>query len=104
MPFLKHRRLTTLILSLTVLFYAVPRLPLKWEASAPSLFAFSWLSFALLVVAANWRSALGIDREEARQLERIKNLKAWQREEWMRGGKDLYPRANRKRKYQRDVL
>lgn len=99
MTFSKHRRLITLILSLAVLFYAIPRLPLTWEVSAPSLFAFSWLSLALLVVAANWRSVLGIDREEAKQLERIRNLKAWQQEEWMRGGRARYPRADRRRAY-----
>lgn len=101
--FLRHKRLTTFVLSLTVLFYAIPRLPVEWEASVSSLFGFSWLGFALLVVAANWRSTLGVDREETEQMKRIKHLKAWQREEWMRGGKDRYPRAHKQKVYHRDV-
>lgn len=103
MQLLRHKRLTTFILSVAVLFYAVPRLPLQLEMSFSSWFAFIWLAFALLVIAANWRSALGVDGEEAKQMERIKNLKAWQRGERVHGGVRDYPRADRQRVYRRNV-
>ena len=99
MHFLRHKQLIIFILSLAVLFYAIPRLPITWEASVSSWFAFVWLGFALRVVAADWRSALGVDQEEAKQMKRIKNLKAWQREEWLRGGKARYPQAHKRRAY-----
>ncbi|WP_077718809.1 hypothetical protein [Novibacillus thermophilus] len=103
MQLLRHKRLTTFILSLAVLMFALPRLPLQLEMSLSSWFAFTWLAFAILVIAANWRSALGVDREEQQQLERIKNLKTWQWEERVRGGKRDYPRADRQRLYRRNV-
>lgn len=93
MQFLRHKRLTLLIFSLAILLYAVPRLPLTWDGSAASWFAFSWLGFALLVVAAHFRSALGVDREEEKAMERVKRLKDWQREQRLRGSNDRYPRA-----------
>lgn len=68
----------TFVLSLAVLFYAVPRLPLQWEGTLPNWFAFFWLVFAFLVVAANWRAVLGIDRKQRRE-ERVKRFGEWQR-------------------------
>lgn len=103
MQFLKHRRLTTFVLSLAVLFYAVPKLQIQWDGTLSSVFAFVWLGFAMLVVAANWRATLGIDKEEANQLERIKRLKRWQREEWIHGRRSDYPREGRRKAYQRDL-
>lgn len=103
MQLFKHKRLTTFILSLAVLIYAMPRLSIQWEGTLSSWFAFIWLGFAVLVVAANLRFALGVDRAEAKQMERIERLKRWQREEWIRGSKERYPRGERRRVYHRDI-
>lgn len=53
-----------LVLALGMLLMAVPRLPVALEADADSVFALSWLVFALLVIAANWRMVLRVDEEK----------------------------------------
>ncbi|PTX63263.1 hypothetical protein C8P63_104108 [Melghirimyces profundicolus] len=59
-----------LVVALAFLFIAVPRLPVSMEFGLPSLFAWSWLIFAYLVIAANWRMVLRLDRDKRRRDER----------------------------------
>ncbi|MDA8354072.1 MAG: hypothetical protein M0Z65_13040 [Firmicutes bacterium] len=66
-----------LVVALALLFFAVPRLPVSDDFGMPSLFAYSWLTFACLVIAANFRKVLQLDREKQRQDERMR------RERWL---------------------
>jgi len=64
-----------LVLALGMLLMAVPRLPVALEADADSVFALSWLVFALLVIAANWQMVLLADEERERREEWERRLR-----------------------------
>ncbi|MDR6226650.1 hypothetical protein [Desmospora profundinema] len=59
----------SLIFALMLLVIAVPRLPVGGESWMGNLFAVSWLVFAYLVIAANWRMVLQVDQENRRRSE-----------------------------------
>ncbi|OYD08429.1 hypothetical protein [Paludifilum halophilum] len=52
-----------LVVALTLLIFAVPRLPMTWEVDLATGFSVAWLIFAYLVISANWRMVLQVDRE-----------------------------------------
>ena len=64
-----------LVLALALLLVAVPRLPVDLEADADSIFALSWLAFARLVIASNWRMVLRVDEEKERRSEWERRLR-----------------------------
>jgi hypothetical protein len=72
-----------LVLALALLMVAVPRLPVALETDADSVFALSWLVFALLVIASNWRMVLRVDEERERRSEWERRLR-WLRAERQR--------------------
>lgn len=65
------------IAALTILFYAVPKLPIHAAHSEASLFAAVWLCFALLIVAAHLYYLFGVDRQEEEAYRRVQRLKRW---------------------------
>jgi len=69
------------IISLAILFYAIPRIPLFHADFAAQLFAFAWLFFALLVVGAHLDQLLFLDEEKRNQIAKIKAYKRWKREQ-----------------------
>lgn len=69
------------ILVLTVLFYAVPKLPMYSLDPEASLFAVVWLCFALVVVAAHLYHLIGVGKEEEREYRRIVRMKRWKMEQ-----------------------
>ncbi|EGK07119.1 hypothetical protein HMPREF9374_3880 [Desmospora sp. 8437] len=87
-----------LVSALALLFLAVPRLPVAMAFGWSSVFAFAWLAFAYLVIAANWRMVLRLDREERRKDERARRMR------WLRAEKQKRSMAGStvlKRKWQR---
>lgn len=64
-----------LVMAAALLFLAVPRLPVSMESGLPSVFAYAWLAFAHLVIAANWRMVLQVDREVKRKDERARRMR-----------------------------
>ncbi len=69
-----------LVSALALLFLAVPRVAGFLAPGLSSVFAFGWLAFAYLVIAANWRMVLQLDREERRKNERARRMR-WLRAE-----------------------
>lgn len=66
----------SLAFALTLLVIAVPRLPVGGQSWMGNLFAVSWLIFAYLVIAANWRMVLRVDQESRRQAE-VQRRRHW---------------------------
>ncbi|GGA51323.1 hypothetical protein GCM10007416_25560 [Kroppenstedtia guangzhouensis] len=77
---LRSKHGIALVSALALLFLAVPRLPVSSAPGLSSVFAFGWLAFAYLVIAANWRMVLQLDREERRKNERARRMR-WLRTE-----------------------
>jgi hypothetical protein len=77
----KRKGFLYLIFALTILFYAVPRLPIYSIDSAASLFAVVWLCFALLIIAANLYHLFGVDREEEEAYRKVQRMKRWKMEQ-----------------------
>jgi hypothetical protein len=71
----KSKHAIALVLALSMLFYALPKLSVSGEWSPSSLFAWLWLAFAYLVIAANWRAVLEVDREQKVQQEYARRLR-----------------------------
>lgn len=53
-----------LVLSLGMLFYALPRLDIGQGLTPATLFGVAWISMALLIIAAHLRAALRVDEVE----------------------------------------
>ncbi|PTM58056.1 hypothetical protein [Desmospora activa] len=68
----------SLMFTILMLIVAVPRLPVGGESTLGNWFAISWLVFAYLVIAANWRMVLQVDREKQRRAE------ADRRRQWLK--------------------
>ncbi|WP_339060141.1 hypothetical protein [Tepidibacillus marianensis] len=69
------------IISLAILFYAIPRIPLLHADSIAQVFAFTWVFFALLVVGAHLDQLLFLDEEKMKHLVKIKAYKRWEKEQ-----------------------
>lgn len=79
-----------LVVALALLLVAVPRLPVELEADADSIFALSWLVFALLVIAANWRMVLRVDEDRERRSEWERRLRWLEAQRKQRGRRRLF--------------
>lgn len=79
-----------LVVALALLLVAVPRLPVELEADADSIFALSWLVFALLVIAANWRMVLRLDEDRERRSEWERRLRWLEAQRKQRGRRRLF--------------
>lgn len=77
----KRKGFVYLIIALTILMYAVPRLPIHSADSAASLFAAVWLCFALVVLAAQLYHLFGVDREEEESYRKVQRMKRWKMEQ-----------------------
>lgn len=66
-----------------MMVYAVPRLGVAGGDAGAAAFAVCWLIFALLILAAHLHQWLGVDEEAAREMERIRRMKRWKREQWL---------------------
>ncbi|MBO8171890.1 MAG: hypothetical protein H0Z33_08365 [Bacillaceae bacterium] len=73
----KLRALTCFMIGLTLLFYAVPRLPFQGIGDQATGFSLIWLLFALLVVGANLHYALGVEYEEQRAYRKKQQASWW---------------------------
>ncbi|SFS70848.1 hypothetical protein [Marininema halotolerans] len=73
---MKSKHHIALFLALFMLIFAIPRLPVPGIDQTSKLFTFLWLGFAYLVIAANWRKVLQLDREGRRQEEQDRR-KRW---------------------------
>ncbi|MGF7089140.1 hypothetical protein JOD24_003021 [Kroppenstedtia sanguinis] len=87
-----------LVVALALLLIAVPRIPVSMTLQGSSLFALSWLAFAYLVIAANWRMVLQLDREKRQKDEKARRLRWLQAEKQK---KSMAAPATLKRKWQR---
>ncbi len=69
-----------LILALAMVLIAIPRLELGAGGTLSTVFGLIWIGFALLVIAANLYTLLGVDEETRQQLDRIRLAKRrmWQ--------------------------
>ena len=74
---------------LGLLIYAVPRLPMGQGMTAATLFSVAWLVMMLILLAAYLHELLGADEEARKEAARIKKMKRWQTEQWMRGKRKL---------------
>lgn len=74
-----------LAFSMIMLIVAVPRLPVGGESTLGNWFAVSWLVFAYLVIAANWRMVLQVDREKQRRAEADRRYRWLQSQQRRRG-------------------
>lgn len=70
-----------LILSLTVVFYALPRIPLIHTQFEAQLFSGIWLVFALLILGAHLDQLLGLDEEKRKRLQRLKHVRLREKEQ-----------------------
>ncbi|SDW97552.1 hypothetical protein SAMN05444487_10887 [Marininema mesophilum] len=73
---LKSKHGIALIASLLLTVVAIPRLSEPGIDQPDALFTMIWLAFALIVIAANWRAVLQLDRERRRQAEQARR-KRW---------------------------
>lgn len=67
-------------LALMMVLIAIPRLELGGGWTLSTVFALVWIGFALLVIAANLYTLLGVNEETQQQLDRIRLAKRrkWQ--------------------------
>ncbi|MFC4075786.1 hypothetical protein [Salinithrix halophila] len=80
---IRNKHAIALAAALLMLVFAVPRLPVGGETDIRTIFTASWLAFAYLVIAANWRAVLRLDREVQRRNEQVRRrrwLQARQRQ------------------------
>lgn len=77
----KKKRFVYLILALTVLFYAIPKLPVHSTELSANVFATVWISFALIVIASQLYRLLGVDRDEEQAYQRLMRMKRWKMEQ-----------------------
>ncbi|WP_058304607.1 hypothetical protein [Gorillibacterium timonense] len=79
------RSFIRLSLILGMLLYAVPQLPIGKGFTLPTLFAVSWLVFALILVAAHLYDVIGVDEAVREEQRRVGRMRKWQMEERLRG-------------------
>jgi hypothetical protein len=72
-------------ITLGMLFYSLPQLDIHAEMTLPTVFAFTWMGMALLVIAAHLHQILGVDEEQKQELNRVKRMKKWQVEQLLQG-------------------
>lgn len=70
----KNRYLLCLLLSGLLLYYAVPRLDIS-SPGAEGVFAYTWLAFALMVIAGNLTALLYTPKQQSKQLKVYKEQK-----------------------------
>lgn len=66
-----------------MLIYAVPQTQIGDGWSSSSLFSVAWLGFALLFIAAQLHSLLGIDEEMERQFVQLRRIRRRQAEQFI---------------------
>lgn len=91
----KMRSLCCFMIGLTLLFYAIPRMPIGEAAQMGTGFSVIWVTFALLVIGANLHHALGLDYEEQRDHRRNQQEKLWRREFQKNRTRRMAPRRTR---------
>ena len=70
-------------LALGMLAYAAPKLAVGGGWTAETVFAAVWICFALLVIAANLHTVLGVDAETRERVRQVKRMRGWQAERRM---------------------
>jgi hypothetical protein len=77
----KSRHLLYLGLSVIMVVIAIPRISAGQGWSLETCFGLGWLTFAILVIAAQLHALIGLNEETEQRLRRIRHAKAlvWQR-------------------------
>ncbi|MFT9486390.1 MAG: hypothetical protein ACH0QD_03335 [Tepidibacillus sp.] len=70
-----------LILTLAVIFYAIPRVPLFDSSSLAKAFSIVWFFFALLILGAHLDHLLGLDEEKRIRLAHLEKVRLWRKEQ-----------------------
>jgi hypothetical protein len=76
-------------LALGMLAFAVPKLAIGGGLTAESIFGAVWICFALLIVAANLHTVLGVDTETRERMRHVKRMRSFQSE------RKIYSRASK---------
>lgn len=77
----------SLFAALGLLVYAAPRLETGNGLTTPTIFGVVWLSFALLIIAAQLHFILGVDKEMGQNPARVQKLRRWRLEQALQSRK-----------------
>lgn len=79
----KKKHLLYLCAGVGMLIYALPQIQIGNGWSSSSLFGAAWLGFALLFIAAQLHSLLGVDEEMERQFVQLRRIRRRQAEQFI---------------------
>lgn len=76
----KFKHVLYLVMALSMLLYALPKLSLENGSGFVFGFGVAWCAFAFLVIAAHLHFILGVDEEKHKRLEAVRKAKLneWQ--------------------------
>lgn len=78
--FILFKRLIYLIISLSIVFYALPRINFFSNNLNELIFSIAWIVFALIVIGAQLQQLLIIDEDRRRERYIYQRTTLWERE------------------------
>ncbi len=79
--FFMVKRLFYLIITLAIVFYALPIIPISSQQVLPKMFSIVWIAFALLIIGAQLNSLLDLDEKKRKDLIKLERYKTWKKEQ-----------------------